>query len=391
MVKFLYLDDEERASVDAFIRRIEDINSNIRIDHRAPKAFAHQMSILQGLIANNEYNGIILDLKLGDNADWEEPEDTREKSGYNAPALAQEIRNRITEEGTRDFPIILWSTEERLNKVWKDFTGHDLFDLKMVKHEIIRDDFYAYDKACKMSDLPKGYDYFQDFNDDASNRADKILKTPKRGLLDPRISGYLERGNRQFPIHDQVRFILRSLLEIPNSVLIPDEFLAARLGIDISDSQSRDYPDVVSRLFEAARYTGPFCMGWKAWWFPLIEEMWESLPSSPGPLQSLTADERVEFISKLTGQTNLTVARPVDLAQHSSFWTICQATRKPLDLRDAFAIARNHSYPWQDTLYVSLTAILEGHLREKGIELDKLDEPRLLREKKKILKGHGKQ
>lgn len=63
-------------------------------------------------------------------------------------------------------------------------------------------------------------------------------------------------------------------------------------------------------------------------------------------------------------------AEPIKLNTSSEFWTICEATKCPLDPLEGFKIKLSHELKaWQEPKYISLYAALERiGLDDRGIE-----------------------
>lgn len=391
-IKYLYLDDEPKSEVEAYIRKVNAHHPDLEIELRAPKQFSEQMDLIQNrqaqtTIEDGLFHGLILDFRLSEKADWSIG-DAGVKAGYNAPTLAQEIRNRATDVVLHSFPITLWSTDEKLNNsYWKDDTSHDLFDARVIKQRLIDEPEYAKATAQKLISLVTGYRSILEHSTTEKERPVKLLKIEGHpGMLDPRMESYLVKGPVDNPAHEQARFLTSQLLEIPNSALINERILAARLGIDIDEGKSPGFAQLINSNFLEASYKGPFSAGWPCWWQPLVDEAWSSWPENPGPLRELTARQRVDFLKKHFNIDSIEAAQPIELAENTRFWTICQATLKPLDMRDGFIINRPLAYAWQDPLYVSFYAVIERIAEEKKISLDPLEESRYQRVKKRFIR-----
>jgi hypothetical protein len=89
-------------------------------------------------------------------------------------------------------------------------------------------------------------------------------------------------------------------------------------------------------------------------------------------------------LKRHTKLKSLVRANPIKEEYSKRFWTICQGTEKPIDPRDGFIVDRRFSQPWQDKLYVSLEAYLEGILENKGLKIDSLEQERFKRAKARV-------
>ena len=168
--------------------------------------------------------------------------------------------------------------------------------------------------------------------------------------------------------------------------LIDELTLAARLGVDTATSE--DWEKLKGKFSKAAKFNGPFGEGWVRWWAALLEVWWRSLDVDMPFLRTTSASERVKLICKHTKLTGLSAAKPIGEGYSETYWTVCQATQKPLDPRDGLIIDQPDAKLWQDKLYVSLEAELTRERHMKGLRLDPLDKGRLPRLKAR-LQGDG--
>jgi hypothetical protein len=366
-IKYLYLDDEDPKTVRPYTRQILSKNTNLAIEHLPPLSYDKQIRLLQ----TEEYDGLILDLRLDQNSNWQDDTD-KTKAMYRAATLAQEMRTRAA-EGGKDFPIILWSTDEKLRKSYlKDDTSHDLFDLKCVKSDI-EDTNLAKEIAVQLVSLAEGYKSIS-----KSKKIRQLLAFEESSFLDPRILAYLEELlQRHAPPHEYARFVLKDLLDT-SGPLIDERTSAARLGVDMG--KSKDWPTLLGKL-KKSTYQGVFKEGWPRWWAYYIEEWWDALSKDMPPLRSTPAAERVARLQKKFRLKELTKAEPIRPDYSQAYWTICQATQRPLDPRDGFVLDVETKL-WQSKEYVSSHAELTGERQRKGLRLDPLEVARVSRLKK---------
>ena len=126
MVRYLYIDDDEllhsRDKVSGFAAegKLEILVENNKVD------WNQQIARLKAV----DFNGLILDLKLD-----EIPVEDGRHSEFRGTSLSQQIRD-LQKDGTiPSFPIILFSSEEKIKSSLDD-TGRDLFDLCIEKQSI---------------------------------------------------------------------------------------------------------------------------------------------------------------------------------------------------------------------------------------------------------------
>lgn len=110
MIKYIYIDDENDLTTQAIKDGLNDVHI-ISVELETPQAFEAQS---QDLIKRlNEFDGIILDLRLDDNP--------KSKAQYTAPPLAQALRsNSSLDLANVDCPIVLCSTDAKIkNHIWQ--------------------------------------------------------------------------------------------------------------------------------------------------------------------------------------------------------------------------------------------------------------------------------
>jgi hypothetical protein len=379
-VNYLCVDDERNAETEAYLAFIQRQDERINTTLRVPEDFSNEVESLKREILEHNFNGLLLDLRL---------DGMGSAARYRAPALVQEIHTRVAENTFPARPLVLWSNDQKLSiSYWPDDTSHDLFDFTIYKEKLAeRNQSYAAKLARKLVALAEGYMYIDNLTTRDMPRVVELLNLQAEQFdqLDPRLLKPLMLPMSEISIYEQARFIHRQLLAMPNNALVDSEILAARLGIAIDTFSDNDFEALVDQLLPGTRYKGVFSEGWSCWWMSSVETVWQSLPDCPGPLRELTAEQRVAFINYITGRTDIKAAKPIELANSSSFWTICQITRHPLDPFEGY-VADRQLYPWQLTQYVSLHGKLSGGKVAARIGIDALDWERY-NEDKALAKG----
>jgi hypothetical protein len=374
VTNYLYLDDEKPQTVEPYTREVEKHASGLKITLHSPQVYQDQIAKLR----QANFDGIILDLRLDQFVNWEQPEGKR--ADYRATTLAQEIRTRATEGNFEDCPLVLWSTDAKFKKSFnRDDTGHDLFDLTCIKDDIL-DERKAKEIAARLVSLVVGYKQITKIKGEHKRSKDQLYRflgfNDDVDFLDPRIAASFGTREGPVPVHEYARFLIYDLLK-PTGPLIDEATLAARLGIDVSSSP--DFEGLRETHFKQAKYKGPFSMGWPRWWTYLVEERWLKLKGNAGPLRSLPASERVAFLQKFFGLKKIVAAKPMAQGYSERFWTVCKATALPLDPRDGLIVQTRNSKVWQDKPYVSMQAALDGTVEELGLKIDPTDQDRLNR------------
>lgn len=351
--KFLYLDDEELNLVEPVAESVSGRGDALTIDIVHPAKFEN--NFVEFVKKLKDYQGLILDWRLDVISDPER----EQKFTFRAGALAQEIRNRENDEKEPivPFPIVLWSTQEKLAASFnRDHTAHDLFDGKYVK-----DDISENPKKIRQEliSLVSGYEIISKFVKKAKRSFSELIGGEKN-IIDIRVQ---ERfSNDHFPVHEYARFIRRELIDRPG-LLIDESRLAARLGID--KDVSKDWNNLVD-LLSGYKYTGPFHEAWPRWWVYAIEKTWwTTILEQKRPLGLLSAEERVKSIKEKTQLKKIIPAKPIMPNYHSRFHTICEHCQKPLDPVDGVILAEKEPEPWQERKYISLDVALE---RREGFD-----------------------
>ncbi len=373
-MKYLYLDDEIDSSLRAYTRQVAPEGGALSIEPAHPGAYNDQIESAMG----EEYDGLILDLRLdlATSADGT-------RADYRAPTLAQEIRTRAAEDllgeshrGRGEYPIALWSTDERLDQSYaRDNTSHDLFDLLCVKEHLVSDspDVPSEKKAPavgrRLCSLVEGY------------RRIKALRTeigPEEqfyrylgfeavpDFLDERLAQLVpfDSAPENRPAHEYARFIRREVLESAGP-LLDRRTMAAQLGIDAE--RSDDFDLLLERVFGEAVYTGVFHEGWPRWWAEPVQDLTEKLAGTE--LRALAAPERVAILHGATALEGLHPAEPLVEGDGNEFWVVCRATDRGIDPRDGFVVDTGRRYPWQRDQYVSRYAVQQRLLTRRHLRL----------------------
>jgi hypothetical protein len=347
--KFLYIDDEKDPSVEAIRDGFNDVGQ-IEVFLEQPQDFKTQKNDL--LERLNEYDGLILDLRLDGNMLLD--------VSYNAPAIAQELRTDISnkEFARKPKPIVLCSTDEKMRATYDvDKASHDLFDYKFLKGS----DPNWGKFSNKLFALAVGYNWLNENERtlfEIFGRED-ILK------LDPRITDQFNDPERKPTTNDYAQFFIEEMFHHPGP-LIKENILAARLGIDISTS-GKDWNFVRDKIFEKASFTGIFSTGWKRWWADTVNNVFKEITDGK-KLASLKAEQRVKYLSEKFGLKDLKSADPLKYCNSTEFWTICEGYKKPIDPLEAFIIYESAEIkPWQDSKYISFDAVINRIGVEKGL------------------------
>jgi hypothetical protein len=361
--KYLYIDDEDQASLDSYIRAVSGARK-INIVSEPPSQFDEQVRHLLEVL--KRYDGLILDWQLDDIATAD-----GKAVAFRAGSLAQEIRTRETSKEIKPLPIILWSTKPKLRKSYTtDNTSHDLFDHVYDKATVVDE---AERVQLELISLALGYQKIASHK--SSAEPGEILGIDQEDF--ERLNRSLVKAlpSRDQPVHSYARFILKELVLRPGP-LICEELLAARLGID--KDRSTDWKKLLTRHLKKGAYLGPFSDAWPRWWSDSVEKKWwYSLGEKSPALSSLNARQRVKRISAATKLKKLVPAEPIAKSYSDYFQTICEVTRRPLDPVDGVIIDEPEPKAWQDRRYISIEVALERRGEDDDLRPDVSERERL--------------
>lgn len=352
-IKFLYIDDEVENKLLPLAEAVSDDELSITIKH--PSLYNENFGAL--IRDWDNYDGFIIDWRL----DMIVLEGSKSLYSYRGGTITQELRSRIAEKEIEDKPIVLWSTEEILNVSLGSGTAQDLFDLKFYKEDIAE---YPEVVNSELKSIVRGYSII-----DIPINAKKLLEADEINL-DIRLINELEKMKTS---HKVTQLVLKNLIERPG-LLIDENRLAAKMGIDIEEST--DWNELLALLPSESKYSGPFSDGWPRWWKKGIDNWWRSLDSKNRSLSSMKAEDRVEKIKMLLNLEKIVPAKPLLPYYQSTFTTICEFTKKPLDPIDGVIIDEPEPEPWQDRRYISIEVALrrESDFRPHPTEYKRLQE-----------------
>lgn len=343
--KFLYIDDDKVQDAEDKVQGFEQ-EGRLKIDSKQHRGtWESQLKFIK----ENEaaMDGLILDLRLDDL-----PNENGERADFRGTSLAQEIRTRQKEKEFKSFPIILFSANDKLEKSLEN-SGKDLFDICIDKSKVKADSFDIY--TPQLISLAESYKFLS-----ATKDVSKILNIDEN-IIDDRFVSELTLLLTN-PIHIISQFLIYELVE-KQGLLIDEQILAARLGIDMANSQDWER---IKESISTAKYTGVFCEGWQRWWTPLVEKWWKETVKAENYLRSTPATERVSLIKTALQLENLRPAQKIDKADSEEFWTVCKGYNRPLDPVDGLIIeGQEKLYPWQEPEYVSVDAALKSKKKDE--------------------------
>lgn len=356
--KVLYIDDETSQNSQAFADGLSSQNL-IEVAIKLPTKFEELINEL--ITEQKDIDALILDLKLDGN------QQGVRTATYTAPSLATGIRTKCFAENgfENEFPIFLISSTSNLKKYYdSDTSSHDLFDYTFYKTSIA---LKGKEYELLLTSITHAY------------KAIKENKTNFNSLLG--LPADSEIPNKVFTnkfllgdgtsISEISQYIFNEIIS-KSGVLIDENILAARLGINFNESS--DWSTLVEKLKDY-KYSGIFKDSFNKWWSHDLLNWWNSNFSKS--LIQLTALDRVNFLKEKFQLPNLVEAQQINKTTSSKFWTVCQAYKLPLDPKDGFLLDGNLMHSWQDKRYLSLHSILERDAKELGLFIHPAEKERL--------------
>lgn len=347
MISYLYIDDEKDKAT-TYIESLE--KKGELVIHFQQAQTLDKVFLLKNL---KNYQGILLDLRTD-----QEPDENKNVSDFTGAEWGQHIRVLSTNgELDNDIPIVLFSTDAKLQQTYfRDLTSNNIFDRFLSK------DKTPLNAQKKLISLANGYKEISQ-----EKNFSKLLKI-NIGNLDPRI--FSRFNTTDIPVHEYAQMILKDLI-YAKGVLINEDYLASRLGIDKNNSSDWDK---VKEIFDVAKYKGVFSDGWARWWMFEVDKKFHEISGTY--LTYLDAKERVTTLKEKSGLQNIQYAEPIDKNESYDYWTVCKALGKPLDAHEGFKVyTRSEPKPWQEYEYISLEAFLSESptIKEKNITLHPMD------------------
>jgi hypothetical protein len=366
--KYLYIDDNSELNAKGIITGLQK-EGVLNIDFDNPKGDweKERERILSDEFKS--YNGLILDLNLE-----EMPNKDKETSHYKGSSLAQEYRNLSKAGKLKEIPIVLLSATMNLDKYF-DRTNEDLFDL-IVPREWLNDPILFAPLRQKLISLSIGYELISKCKNDDNNLIE--LYKYNLELENNRFIGEM-RSVIGYPTHTVSNFIIKNLLEKSNipvsGILITEEILATRIGIDIS--KSIDWKNVLENL-KKYKYRGVFSEGWERWWMSGVEHWWRMELGLKNSIRATPASQKIDLLKDKLGLTSLVPIEKNEKAKSEAFWTNCVGSGISIDNVDGLLVdGQDNFYPWQDKKYVCYEEALKPKGKDKWKKISPSEEYKL--------------
>jgi hypothetical protein len=182
-----------------------------------------------------------------------------------------------------------------------------------------------------------------------------------------------------YPTHTVSNFIIKNLLEKSNipvsGILITEEILATRIGIDIS--KSIDWKNVLENL-KKYKYRGVFSEGWERWWMSGVEHWWRMELGLKNSIRATPASQKIDLLKDKLGLTSLVPIEKNEKAKSEAFWTNCVGSGISIDNVDGLLVdGQDNFYPWQDKKYVCYEEALKPKGKDKWKKISPSEEYKL--------------
>jgi hypothetical protein len=290
-------------------------------------------------------------------------------------ALAQGIRAKQKGKFVSEYPLIRFANPEPIARfVGSDPGSNDLFDLLISKDEARKCPAEIVRQCAAVREI------YNEFSSLSRITPPRFAELCNVSLLDFELLGDARLFQRiatglsatKGATHVGAGSFIRTFL-VPDGLLISEELLAVRLGVDKRASPAAWKK--ILRKIERAKYKGIGSDGFDRWWARGVERFWLSACSDKF-LQELTNAERVMLLSKSLKLKTLKSLRPKD----ARYWRLCTISRErgkfvPIDPRNAVKmISAVSSEPWLEPEQASpeVAAMNKGDKRLDRADLKRL-------------------
>lgn len=344
-IKYLYIDDETKAKAEGISKPLNADHDILVVEHEQPLTWNAQVKKLIEDRKINNYDGLLLDLKLefssGDENDVK----------YYGSDLAQNLRTEVKAGNISDLPILLCSTDENLAAFF-DKTSVDLFDKKYRKNKDLSspntvNEFVAFANCYKVLNV---------------NRPLKETLASSNNLDDDLVAVQFTYDSYKTS-HERSIFIYHALILSPG-LLIDEELLAIRLGI--AKDQSEDWQTLKSTFLKGFAYKGVLSSAFPRWWQKDLITWWKEKFGKSLKVQ--TSNEKVELLKQFFGLQRLL---PIELPPHhlySTFWYKCRLSDYPLESADGIKTLEQPKHIWQEPTYISMAYIMSEERNSRNIK-----------------------
>ena len=333
---FLYIDDEKHETAEGMIKNLlGDIEEDVfEYEIEQPKNWNKQKLDLIENQQLNKYDGLVLDLKL------EFSNDENNEVKFSGPDLAQTIRSDVRAGKIKDLPIFLFSTNDNFKDLL-DRTSIDLFDKMYSKNKDAdekktRNEFISFAKAYK-----------------TINENKSVENLMRKEIKDNEELVSLKAELSKFKTAHEYIYLINQYVIQSNGLLLDEELLAVRLGIDIQNSE--DWEKLKNEIIVNYKYAGILSDCYERWWQTDILNWWKETVGKS--LLIMSAHDKVNAISEKFGLQNIVALTLPEHHRFETYWYKCRLSNTPLDTSDALITIEMPRYVWQEPSYISVSYI----------------------------------
>ena len=276
-------------------------------------------------ILNENPDIVALDYRLHDNPRLF-PDAT-----YRAGGLAQMLREERIEHPTKDFPIVLISTEDNIRKLFRpDKIAHDLFDGWYLKSALINET-RDQEIGPQIIGLIQGYKEIAGVAQEPQKHL-SLLKLDSDELGEIKPSSLLISLEEASVTHVIARILLQNVIKRSGLLLRPID-VYARLSLA---PENNDRDKAFKFLFDAELgYKGVFSTGWPRLWRHKFEN-W-ACENIDDPFSSVPGNRRVDIFNNLAGTTYKAARSKWSDRNDELFSFACASCDAPTELRHSVA------------------------------------------------------
>lgn len=342
MRRFYYIDDE----IDTIKSIADGINeSNIVKVDVFPLSQYKEFEKITGQLKSewDNFDGLILDLKLdGGGID---------STKYTATSLAQWISSYVIAESKAAKPLVLLSNDLECANFKADVTSHDLFDVVMERRGGLKWAKFAHLLAVLA-------DEYDNLNKDTEKKLANLLQYDNIDTTATYFAPFLDVAT--FNVSQFASFVLNDLFKHPG-LLISEELLAARFGVDVEKS-GNGWKIFKEKYLSVARYRGIFGQIKECYWNKKALQVFAEL-SGGKSAASMSTVQRVAAIKEHTEDARDLVAyEPEDKDVSPYCWAIDEVTKRPLDASTGYMLQEEGGLKsWQEPRFLSFDTIESGN------------------------------
>ncbi|WHT39545.1 hypothetical protein QNH98_02255 [Myroides sp. mNGS23_01] len=170
----------------------------------------------------------------------------------------------------------------------------------------------------------------------------------------------LEAELEKFKTPHEFVYLINQYVIQSNGLLIDEELLAIRLGIDIEHSSS--WEELKQIFLIEFKYNGILGDCYERWWQSELLNTWKKIVGKS--LLVMTAQEKVDAIKKVFGLSEIKALVLPKYHDYDTFWYKCRLSNTPLDPSDALRTIEMPRYVWHEPSYISI-AYIKSDERER--------------------------